>query len=167
MGADGRMFYITDRVKELIKYKGPLLPVSPSHPSWPPVVFFSSAANEVGFQVPPASLEGLLASHPKVLDVAVIGIYSPSLASEVPRAYIVPSVPLSDEGGKEELAKELVGFVHERVAQHKRLRGGVRFIEEVPKSGSGKILRRVLKEEARREGGDPMVEGGGKGKAKL
>jgi 4-coumarate--CoA ligase len=95
--------------------------------------------------------------------VAVIGIYSPSLASEVPRAYIVPSVAASKE-----LADELVNFVYDRVAQHKRLRGGVRFIEEVPKSGSGKILRRVLKEEAKKEEGDPMVQvGGGKVKAKL
>lgn len=57
-------------------------------------------------------------------------------------------------------------FVHDRVAQHKRLRGGVRFIKEVPKSGSGKILRRVLKEEAKNEKGDPMTDGG-KVKAKL
>jgi acyl-coenzyme A synthetase/AMP-(fatty) acid ligase len=151
------MFYITDRVKELIKYKGP--------PSSPFDYFLVTlpATNVSGFQVPPASLEGLLASHPKVLDVAVIGIYSPSLASEVPRAYIVPSVAASKE-----LADELIKFVYDRVAQHKRLRGGVRFIEEVPKSGSGKILRRVLKEEAKKEEGDPMVQmGGGKVKAKL
>ncbi|KAK4935923.1 hypothetical protein LTR66_015398, partial [Elasticomyces elasticus] len=57
-------FYITDRIKELIKYKG--------------------------FQVPPAELEGLLASHPKVDDVAVLGVYRADLASEVPRAYVVP-----------------------------------------------------------------------------
>jgi 4-coumarate--CoA ligase len=72
----------------------------------------------------------------------------------------VPSTAPSDE-----LAKELVQFVHDRVAQHKRLRGGVVFIEEIPKSGSGKILRRVLKEEARKEEGDPMKER--KVKAKL
>ena len=72
----------------------------------------------------------------------------------------MPSTSPSDE-----LAKELVQFVHDRVAQHKRLRGGVRFIKEIPKSGSGKILRRVLKEEARGEGVDPMVQG--KVKARL
>ena len=105
----------------------------------------------VGFQVPPAALEGLLASHPKVNDAAVIGIYSPSLASEVPRAYVVPVGEPS-----EQLAKELVRYVHERVAQHKRLRGGVVFIDEVPKSGSGKILRRLLKEKAKEDKRDPM-----------
>lgn len=119
------MFYITDRVKELIKFKG--------------------------FQVPPASLEGLLASHPKVKDVAVIGIYSKSIASEVPRAYVVPGAEPS-----EELKKELIKFVHDRVAQHKRLRGGVEFIDEVPKSASGKILRRLLKEKAKKDPSDPM-----------
>lgn len=122
-----RMFYITDRVKELIKFKG--------------------------FQVPPASLEGLLASHPKVKDVAVIGVYSKSVASEVPRAYVVPVGQPSQE-----LAEELIKFVSDRVAQHKRLRGGVRFIEEVPKSPSGKILRRYLRDEAKKESSDPMED---------
>jgi 4-coumarate--CoA ligase len=105
----------------------------------------------IGFQVPPASLEGLLASHPKVKDVAVIGIYSKSIASEVPRAYVVPAQEPSDE-----LKQELIKFVYDRVAQHKRLRGGIEFIEEVPKSASGKIFRRVLKEEAKKDTSDPM-----------
>ena len=48
-------------------------------------------------------------------------------------------------------------YVHERVAQYKRLRGGVKFIEEVPKSASGKILRRVLKEMAKKDPADPMA----------
>ena len=107
----------------------------------------------IGFQVPPASLEGLLASHPKVRDVAVIGAYSKSIASEVPRAYIVPVPEPSDA-----LANELIKFVHDRVAQHKRLRGGVKFIEEIPKTPSGKILRRVLKEEAKKDKSDPMED---------
>jgi len=122
---DEGMFYITDRVKELIKFKG--------------------------FQVPPAALEGLLASHPKVKDVAVIGLYSKSIASEVPRAYIVPVGEPSQA-----LAKELVKFVHDQVAQHKRLRGGVVFVTEIPKSASGKILRRLLKAEALKDPQDPM-----------
>jgi 4-coumarate--CoA ligase len=130
------MFYITDRVKELIKFKG---------------ISFILRMLTIGFQVPPASLEGLLASHPKVRDCAVIGIYSKSIASEVPRAYIVPGSEPSDT-----LAMELVKFVHERVAQHKRLRGGVKFIEEIPKSASGKILRRLLKEKAKNDTSDPM-----------
>jgi 4-coumarate--CoA ligase len=108
-------FYITDRVKELIKYKG--------------------------FQVPPAELEGLLLSNPRIADVAVIGIYREDLASEVPLAYVVPN-----EGkGSPELEKEIVEWLAAKVANHKRLRGGVRFTNEIPKSASGKILRRMLK----------------------
>ena len=109
-------FYITDRVKELIKYKG--------------------------FQVPPAELEGHLASHEKINDVAVLGVYREDLASEVPLAYVVPT-----EGVKPgaELEKEIVDWLVTRVAGHKRLRGGVKFTKEIPKSASGKILRRMLK----------------------
>jgi acyl-coenzyme A synthetase/AMP-(fatty) acid ligase len=103
--------------------------------------------------VPPAALEGLLASHPKVKDVAVLGLYSKSIASEVPRAYIVPLGEPSQA-----LAKELVKFVHDQVAQHKRLRGGVVFVQEIPKSASGKILRRLLKEEALKDPRDPMEQ---------
>lgn len=109
-------FYITDRVKELIKYKG--------------------------FQVPPAELEGLLASHPKINDVAVVGVYEEHLASEVPRAFVVPAQGV--EGGKK-TEEEIVSWLAGKVASHKRLRGGVRFVDEVPKSASGKILRRLLK----------------------
>ncbi|KAI9814868.1 MAG: hypothetical protein M1832_005670 [Thelocarpon impressellum] len=116
-------FYITDRVKELIKYKG--------------------------FQVPPAELEGLLAAHPKVSDVAVIGLYSPDVASEVPRAYVLPA-PGVERSAK--TADEIARWLQDRVAGHKRLRGGVRFVDEVPKSASGKILRRLLKARAEAEG---------------
>ncbi|KAL7272805.1 hypothetical protein RUND412_004367 [Rhizina undulata] len=115
-------FYITDRVKELIKYKG--------------------------FQVPPAELEGLLLSCDKVDDCAVAGVYSDELASEVPHAFIVVAKGVEEN---EETAKEIIQFIHEKVAQHKRLRGGVRFMKEIPKSASGKILRRVLKSQAAAE----------------
>ncbi len=113
-------FYITDRAKELIKYKG--------------------------FQVPPAELEGVLASHPDIDDVCVIGIYDASQATEVPRAYVVPrkGVP-----GTPETEKKIVDWMATKVAGHKKLRGGVKFIDAVPKTVSGKILRRVLKEQAK------------------
>lgn len=115
-------FYITDRVKELIKYKG--------------------------FQVPPAELEGLLLSHPKINDVAVVGVYSEDQATEVPRAYIVPAPGV--EGGRK-TEEDIVAWLRAKVANHKRLRGGVRFVDEIPKSASGKILRRVLKIRAQEE----------------
>ena len=124
-------FYITDRVKELIKYKG--------------------------FQVPPAELEGILISHPSIDDVAVVGIYDESQATEVPRAYVVPAKGVQAHKKTE---TEIVEWLAGKVAAHKRLRGGVRFVDEVPKSASGKILRRVLKEKA-------MVEEGKKPRPKL
>ncbi|KAF2090520.1 4-coumarate-CoA ligase-like protein [Saccharata proteae CBS 121410] len=122
-------FFITDRVKELIKYKG--------------------------FQVPPAELEGLLVSHPSVVDVAVIGIYDKTQATELPRAYIVLAKGV--QTGKETEA-EIVNWMSEKVAHHKRLRGGVRFVDEIPKSVSGKILRRLLKVRAQEEGEGKAVK---------
>jgi 4-coumarate--CoA ligase len=115
-------FYITDRIKELIKYKG--------------------------FQVAPAELEGILVSHPDVDDVAVIGIYDREQATELPRAYIVPKNGLG-KGEKE--AEEIATWLAGKVAHHKKLRGGVKFVDEIPKSASGKILRRVLKLQAQQE----------------
>jgi len=115
-------FYVTDRVKELIKYKG--------------------------FQVAPAELEGLLISHPLVNDVAVIGIYNKDQATEVPRAYITPKPGVE---GSPETAEDIMSWLQAKVANHKRLRGGVRFVDEVPKSASGKILRRMLKVKAQEE----------------
>ena len=110
-------FYITDRVKELIKYKG--------------------------FQVPPAELEGLLLSNPKVDDVAVIGITDEQQHTEIPLAFIVPAKGVARS---REVEKEIVDWLNAKVANHKKLRGGIRFIDEVPKSPSGKILRRILKQ---------------------
>ncbi|OCL08295.1 4-coumarate-CoA ligase-like protein [Glonium stellatum] len=122
-------FYITDRVKELIKYKG--------------------------FQVPPAELEGILTGHPSVNDVAVIGIYNKDQATEVPRAYIVPT---NSFGKGEKGAQEIIEWMNQKVASHKRLRGGVRFVDEIPKSVSGKILRRVLKLKAQEEEQGPKAK---------
>ncbi|KAH0372012.1 acetyl-CoA synthetase-like protein, partial [Aureobasidium melanogenum] len=115
-------FFITDRVKELIKYKG--------------------------FQVPPAELEGYLVAHDKIADVAVIGIYREDIATEVPRAYVVPRKGV--EAGKA-LEDDIVNWIGAKVANHKKLRGGVKFVDEIPKSISGKILRRVLKQQADEE----------------
>jgi 4-coumarate--CoA ligase len=115
--------YITDRVKELIKYKG--------------------------FQVPPAELEGYLVDNEMVDDVAVVGVESEELGTEVPRAYIVRKGGMKavQRGDEEKIASWLAA----KVANHKKLRGGVKFVEAVPKNASGKILRRILKENARKE----------------
>ena len=92
-----------------------------------------------GFQVPPAELEALLITHPEVNDVAVIGIPDDS-AGELPKAFIVRSL------GSEVTAENLQAFVAEHVASYKHIRL-VEFIDEIPKSASGKILRRLLRDQ--------------------
>ncbi|RDA83426.1 hypothetical protein CP532_4410 [Ophiocordyceps camponoti-leonardi (nom. inval.)] len=115
-------FYITDRIKELIKYNG--------------------------FQVPPAELESKLLGHKDIADVGVIGVWDAEKYTEIPRAYVVPT---SGVEASDALARNIVAWLEERVASHKRLRGGVRFLDEIPKAQSGKILRRVLKDMAKKE----------------
>jgi acyl-CoA synthetase (AMP-forming)/AMP-acid ligase II len=106
-------FYIVDRTKELIKYKG--------------------------MQVAPAELEALLLTHPAILDCAVIR-KDDEEAGEVPKAFVVLR---ADEASKATTAEAITKFVAERVAPHKRIRH-LEFIDQIPKSASGKILRRVL-----------------------
>jgi acyl-CoA synthetase (AMP-forming)/AMP-acid ligase II len=92
-----------------------------------------------GLQVAPAELEAVVLAHPAVADVAVVP--SPDEeAGEVPKAFVVARTPLEPE--------EVMAFVAERVAPYKRLRR-VEFVDEIPKSLSGKILRRVLIERDR------------------
>jgi len=106
-------FFVVDRLKELIKYKG--------------------------YQVPPAELEAVLVGHPAVADAAVIP--SPDEeGGEVPKAFVVLKGKATPD--------ELMAYVAERVAPYKRIRK-LEFIEEIPKSLSGKILRRVLVERER------------------
>ena len=106
-------FYIVDRTKELIKYKG--------------------------LQVAPAELEALLLTHPAILDAAVVR-KADEEAGEVPKAYVVLK---PDDGAKATAADAIMGWVAQRVAPHKRIRH-LEFIDQIPKSASGKILRRVL-----------------------
>ncbi|CVL06724.1 related to phenylacetyl-CoA ligase [Fusarium mangiferae] len=106
---------IHDRIKEMIKVRG--------------------------HAVAPAELEDLLHGHPKVKDAAIIGIPD-DYSGETPRAFVVLAGGV--QGGPE-VVKELQDFVAERKAKHKRLSGGIEFMDQIPKSPSGKILRRVLK----------------------
>merc|ERR1719431_897077 len=94
--------YITDRLKELIKYKG--------------------------HQVAPAQLEALLLAHDAVADAAVIGVAAAEDVGELPKAFVVlkPGV----EGVAE---ADLRLFVDNQVSPHSKLRGGVEFIEAIPK----------------------------------
>jgi acyl-CoA synthetase (AMP-forming)/AMP-acid ligase II len=94
-----------------------------------------------GFQVAPAELEALLLEHPAVADAAVVG--SPDEESgEVPKAFVVAA------GGRDLDVAELQEFVAARVATYKQVRR-IEVLDEIPKSASGKILRRVLVERER------------------
>lgn len=106
-------FFIVDRIKELIKYKG--------------------------FQVPPAELEAVLLKHPQVKDAAVIGIPDERVG-ELATAFVVK------EPGEAVTEEEIRAFVAEQVSRQKQLHGGVKFIDEVPKTATGKILRRKLRD---------------------
>jgi len=92
-----------------------------------------------GFQVPPAELEDVLLSHPAVQDAAVIPIPHEE-AGEVPKAFVV----VAGQVGEDELA----AYVAERVAPYKKIRC-FEFTDRIPKSPSGKILRRILVERER------------------
>lgn len=117
---DEGFLFIVDRIKELIKYKG--------------------------FQVAPAELEGLLLTHPKIMDVGVTGVDDGSGKGEAPRAFVVlrPDAPeteqveMSNQGqpvrpSDAPIAKEIAAYLAERVSDYKQLRGGVVFVAEIPK----------------------------------
>jgi acyl-CoA synthetase (AMP-forming)/AMP-acid ligase II len=115
---DDGYFYVVDRVKELIKYKG--------------------------LQVAPAELEAVLVAHPGIADAAVVRVPDEA-AGEVPKAFVVATAELS--------AQEVMDWVAERVAPYKKVRA-VEFIDQIPKSPSGKILRRLLMEHNRQPAGN-------------
>nr|AAR20794.1 luciferase [Lampyris noctiluca] len=106
-------FFIVDRLKSLIKYKG--------------------------YQVPPAELESILLQHPFIFDAGVAGIPDPD-AGELPAAVVVL------EEGKTMTEQEVMDYVAGQVTASKRLRGGVKFVDEVPKGLTGKIDGRKIRE---------------------
>lgn len=110
--------YVVDRSKELIKYKG--------------------------YQVAPAELEALLMTHEAIADAAVVGYHRAEDGEEVPRAFVVLQVGL--DGNVLEIDKEeLMTWVAERVAPYKKIRM-VEVTDVIPKSGTGKILRKDLRD---------------------
>ena len=104
-------------------------------------------------QVSPAELEALLVSHDHIEDAAVVGVPDPE-TGELPKAFVVrkAGADISDD--------DVIRLVEKRAAPHKKLRGGVEFVDRIPKTSSGKILRRELKarEFARVAGGTPGAE---------
>uniref|UniRef100_A0A914XED9 Uncharacterized protein n=1 Tax=Plectus sambesii TaxID=2011161 RepID=A0A914XED9_9BILA len=119
-------FYIVDRIKDIIKYKGT--------------------------QVSPSEVESVLRLHPGVDDCAVVG-RPDHVAGEVPAAFVVRNVahPLL-------ASAEIRQYVAGRISTFKELRGGVFFISEIPRSTTGKVLRRQLKQYWDRERGAQAVK---------
>lgn len=91
-----------------------------------------------GFQVAPAELEGLLLTHPDVADVGVTAVNAEEEGTEYPRAFVVLKPGKTNP-------LEVLEWINGKVARHKRLYGGIVVVNEIPKSPSGKILRRLLK----------------------
>ena len=87
----------------------------------------------------------MLRTHPGIVDAAVVGVPGGDLGSEMPRAYVVcrEGVSLGE--------KEVREFMEPRLARYKALTGGVRFVQEIPRNASGKILKRLLRERAAKE----------------
>jgi acyl-CoA synthetase (AMP-forming)/AMP-acid ligase II len=111
---------IYDRIKEMIKYNG--------------------------HQVIPSELEALLLDHPDIADAAVVGQWVEERATEVPVAFVVlKNQGLAQGSSLATVTKAIHSWLNPKLAHHKRLRGGIHFVKEIPKSPSGKILRRHLR----------------------
>jgi acyl-CoA synthetase (AMP-forming)/AMP-acid ligase II len=91
-----------------------------------------------GYQVPPAELEAVLLTHPHVADAAVIGVTDAESGEEIPKAFVVK------QADTELTETEVMDFVAAHVAPYKKVRQ-VAFIDAIPKSASGKILRKDLR----------------------
>ncbi|KAJ7644293.1 hypothetical protein FB45DRAFT_1053078 [Roridomyces roridus] len=124
--ADG-LLYITDRIKEIMKVRG--------------------------FQVAPAELEGALLDHADVSDACVVGIPD-DYSGEVPLAFIVLSADAaarvaSDLNRLEPIRAGIIKHIADQKIAYKHLAGGVEFVESIPKTPSGKLLRRFLRDKAK------------------
>ena len=118
---DDEYEHLVDRIKEMIKYKG--------------------------WAIAPAELEDLLFKNPHVFDAAVIGKPSKELdIGQIPKAFII----LKPDSKGKVTEQEIMDWVAERISAYKKIRE-VEFVDDIPKSGSGKILRRELIEQERKK----------------
>lgn len=99
-------------------------------------------------------------AHPDIIDAAVVGVPSEKVSDgEQPRAYVVVRPERTGQVTTESVQKHMA----ERLARYKQITGGLLFVESIPKTMSGKILKRVLKEQAKAE----MESEGRSGRAKM
>ena len=92
----------------------------------------------------PSELEDVLLKHPAIADVGVVGIPH-DRHGEVPRAYVVK------RAGQEISINDVHRYMEEHLSAHKQLLGGVKFVTDLPKNPTGKLLRRELKDAAAKE----------------
>ncbi|KAJ7069962.1 phenylacetyl-CoA ligase [Mycena amicta] len=118
---DGEL-WIVDRLKEIMKVKG--------------------------FQVAPSELEGSLLDHQDVSDACVVGIPD-DFSGEVPLAFVVLTADAAARGNLEEIRASIIKHIADNKIAYKHLAGGVEFLDSIPKTPSGKLLRRVLRDKAK------------------
>lgn len=121
--------FVVDRLKEMLKVKG--------------------------FQVSPAELEGCILEHPDVIDACVVSIPD-EYSGELPMAFVVLHPRTAARVREDprvfgEIKQSIIQHVASKKAAHKRLSGGVEFIDAIPKAPTGKLLRRVLRDRARKQ----------------
>ncbi|OQD87458.1 hypothetical protein PENSOL_c077G02615 [Penicillium solitum] len=121
LDSDGYLIII-DRIKDVIKYKG--------------------------FQVSPTELEEIIGQHGNVADAAVTSVWDDNEATEIPQAFVVPKVKVFSSDRKI-LSEEIQRMVASKVAGYKKLRGGIFFVDQLPRNPTGKLLRRELRNLAR------------------
>lgn len=130
-------FFIVDRIKELIKWKG--FQVPPAGKCFSTFSFQSHSfqCSQSSHFVSSLEIEALLLTHPKIQDCGVIG-KPDDLVGELALAFVVKGDPSVTES-------EIIEYVRDKLSPSKRLHGGVKFIDQIPKSPSGKVLRRELR----------------------
>jgi acyl-coenzyme A synthetase/AMP-(fatty) acid ligase len=112
--------FITDRIKELIKVRG--------------------------HQVSPTELEAFIITHPDVADCCVVPVPD-ALSGEAPKAFVVRAQgPETESITDDDLKQKIQKYVADNQTDYKRLKGGVEFIDIIPRDAGGKLLRRILKQ---------------------